>query len=74
MSSEPTVSEQFATPAYIPPLPAPAPLAESEPLAKDFGPNTRILLICHAEGMHNRYRDLVVNALTQESGDRKSVV
>ncbi|MCB0139334.1 MAG: histidine phosphatase family protein, partial [Caldilineaceae bacterium] len=69
MSSEPNDSEQIVAPAHIPPLPTPSTmLAESEPLARDFGPNTRILLICHAEGMHNRYRDLMANALTEESG------
>ena len=69
MSSEPNDSEQIVAPAHIPPLPTPSTmLAESEPLARHFGPNTRILLICHAEGMHNRYRDLMANALTEESG------
>lgn len=62
-------SEQFSVQTNIPPLPTPATaLTESEPLAKDFGPNTRILLICHAEGMHNRYKNLMVDSLTEESG------
>lgn len=45
----------------------PQPVAGADSQAED-GVYTRILLICHAEGMHNRYKNLIENASTDDSG------